>query len=120
MAGDEPLLAPEPFAPDWLPQSLRCSVSGAVATLSLNRAAKRNALDVALVQGLRQFFTTPPAAARAVVLCGEGEHFCAGLDLANIREQDAAAGVFHSRLWHRAFAAIEAGTCRWYPCCRVR
>ncbi len=27
-----------------------------------------------------------------------------------MQEQDATAGIFHSRLWHRAFAAIEQGT----------
>src|ERR1700712_879215 len=97
------------FAPDWLPASLACTVVGAVAVLQLNRPAKRNALNVELVEGLRRFFTDPPPGVRAVVLHGEGPHFCAGLDLADIREQDAAEGVFHSRLWHRAFAALESG-----------
>ena len=97
------------FAPEWLPPSLICTLSGAVATLRLNRAAKRNALNVEMVEGLRRFFADPPKEARAVVLHGEGEHFCAGLDLADIREQDATDGVFHSRLWHRAFATMEGG-----------
>lgn len=99
----------ESFAPDWLPESLSCTMAGAVATLRLNRPAKRNALNVELIEGLLRFFSTPPREARAVVLHGEGTHFCAGLDLSDIREQDAADGVFHSRLWHRAFAALEGG-----------
>jgi enoyl-CoA hydratase/carnithine racemase len=98
------------FAPDWLPASLRCVVHGPVAVLCLARPAKRNALNVELVEGLRRFFDAPPDGVRAVVLHGEGAHFCAGLDLSDITEQDATAGVFHSRLWHRAFAAIEGGT----------
>jgi enoyl-CoA hydratase/carnithine racemase len=92
-----------------LPESLSCTVSDAVAVLRLNRPAKRNAMNVEMVEGLRRFFTDPPPGVRAVVLDGEGPHFCAGLDLADIREQDAAEGVFHSRLWHRAFAALEGG-----------
>ncbi len=102
-------VSPKPFAPDWLPETLTCSMSGPVATLRLNRPAKRNALNLELIEGLCRFFAAPPQQARAVVLHGEGAHFCAGLDLSDIREQDAAAGVFHSRLWHRAFAAMEGG-----------
>jgi enoyl-CoA hydratase/carnithine racemase len=100
----------EAFAPDWLPPSLRCKVDGPVAVLSLCRPAKRNALNVELVEGLRRFFDAPPEGVGAVVLHGEGAHFCAGLDLSDITAQDATAGVFHSRLWHRAFAAMEGGT----------
>ena len=97
------------FAPDWLPSSLYCTLSGPVATVRLNRPAKRNALNVEMIEGVRRFFADPPPEVRAVVLHGEGEHFCAGLDLADIREQDATEGVFYSRLWHRAFAALEGG-----------
>lgn len=46
---------------------------------------------------------------RAVVLHGEGEHFCAGLDLSEVRELDTMEGLLLSRMWHRAFAAIEGG-----------
>lgn len=98
-----------PFAPDWLPPGLRCTVQGAVAVLALARPHKRNAMDTALVDGMRRFFADPPADARAVVLHGDGEHFCAGLDLGDIRAHDAAEGVFYSRIWHRAFATMEDG-----------
>lgn len=97
------------FAPAWLPSTLQCVLDGPVAIVTLHRPAKRNALNIELVDGLRRFFSEPPAGVRAVVLHGTGEHFCAGLDLSDIREQDATAGVFHSRRWHRAFAAIEEG-----------
>ena len=92
-----------------LPASLTCEMAGQVAILRLARPEKRNALNADIIEGLRRFFLDPPAAARAVVLHGEGEHFSAGLDLADIREHDAAEGVFYSRQWHRAFAAIEDG-----------
>ena len=94
---------------EMLPQSIRVEITGAVAVLSLDRASKRNALNVEMVDGLRRFFSHPPEGVRAAVVRGEGDHFCAGLDLNEITAQDASAGVFHSRLWHRAFAAIESG-----------
>jgi enoyl-CoA hydratase/carnithine racemase len=43
------------------------------------------------------------------VLHGEGEHFSAGLDLSELTERNVAAGIAHSRSWHRAFEAIEFG-----------
>lgn len=92
-----------------IPDSIRVEITGSVAVLSLARPRKRNALNVEMIEGLRRFFSTPPEGVRAAVLRGDGEHFCAGLDLSEITEQDASAGVFHSRLWHRAFAAIESG-----------
>ncbi len=94
---------------DRLPASLSTVLVGKVAVLRLCRPAKRNALNTEMIEGIRRFFSDPPANARAAVLHGEGEHFSAGLDLSDIREHDAAEGVLHSRLWHRAFAAIEAG-----------
>lgn len=100
---------PASYAPDWMPDSLRCTLHGAVAVLALTRPQKRNAMNTALVDGLRRFFLEPPKQARAVVLHGEGDHLCAGLDLGDIREQDASEGVRYSRRWHRAFAAIEDG-----------
>jgi enoyl-CoA hydratase/carnithine racemase len=93
-----------------LPSSLSLDWHGPVAVLRLSRAAKRNALDDATVLGLEAFFGAPPAAARAVVLAAEGDHFCAGLDLSELTERDAFEGLQHSRMWHRAFDRIEHGT----------
>jgi enoyl-CoA hydratase/carnithine racemase len=50
-----------------------------------------------------------PEEARAAVIDGNGEHFCAGLDLSELKERDAAQGLHHSRRWHAALAAIEQG-----------
>ena len=93
-----------------LPPSLELEWRGSVAVLRLNRAAKRNALDTATVTGLEQFVSAPPAAARAIVLDASGDHFSAGLDLSELTERDAFAGLAHSRMWHRAFDRIEHGT----------
>ncbi|MBL7620763.1 crotonase/enoyl-CoA hydratase family protein [Frankia sp. AgB1.8] len=91
-----------------LPPSLRLDRAGHVAVLSLSRARKRNALDDATVLGLGAFFAAPPDWARAVVLTADGDHFSAGLDLGELRERDAVAGLHHSRMWHRAFGQIES------------
>lgn len=92
-----------------LPESLRLRREGAVAVLTLARAGKRNALDDATIAGIERFFADPPAWAGAVVLDAEGDHFSAGLDLNELTERDTLAGLEHSRGWHRAFAALEAG-----------
>jgi len=94
---------------DALPPSLHFEPRGDVGTLRLSRSHKRNALDDDTVAGLEQFFSAVPDNVKAIVLHGEGDHFCAGLDLSELRERDVAAGVFHSRSWHRAFEHIEFG-----------
>lgn len=54
-----------------------------VATVTLNRADKRNALDVAMFDGIVEAAGKVATAedVRAVVLSGDGVSFCAGLDL---------------------------------------
>ena len=50
-----------------------------------------------------------PADTRAVVVSGEGDHFCAGLDLSEVTERSVAEGIFHSRMWHAAFEQVQFG-----------
>jgi enoyl-CoA hydratase/carnithine racemase len=88
---------------------IQFEMQGPVAVVRLNRGAKRNALSDGLVLGLQEVFTNLPEETRAVVLDGNGEHFCAGLDLSELKERDAAQGLHHSRRWHTALAAIEQG-----------
>jgi (methylthio)acryloyl-CoA hydratase len=92
-----------------LPPSLALDRQGEVAVLTVTREAKRNALDDATIEGLASFFGRPPEWASAVVLASEGEHFSAGLDLSELGERDAVAGMHHSRMWHHAFNLIESG-----------
>jgi len=82
---------------------------GAVAVVRLDRPAKRNAVNDALIASLETFFETPPAQAKAVVLAGEGEHFCAGLDLSEHEHRDAFGVMRHSQMWHRVFEKIQFG-----------
>lgn len=88
---------------------LQIDQRGAVLHLQLNRPTKRNALSDALVEQLRAATAELPAAARAIVLSGAGEHFSAGLDLTELGEHSVAEGVWHSRMWHAAFEQIEFG-----------
>jgi len=92
-----------------VPDCLRLTWRGPVALLQLHRPAKRNALDDPTVAALHGFFAAPPTAARAVVLHGAGDHFCAGLDLSELRARTVAEGIAHSRAWHRAFEQIQFG-----------
>lgn len=80
-----------------------------VAVIRLTRGSKRNALNDGLILALRNLFETMPATVRAAVIDGEGEHFCAGLDLSELQERDAGQGVFHSRMWHAALECLQYG-----------
>ena len=80
-----------------------------IAVLTLNRPEKRNAINDILIQDLHRFFSAPPSDASIVILKGNGDHFCAGLDLAEHRERDVSESFEHSRYWHRTFDLIQYG-----------
>ncbi len=80
-----------------------------VAVIRLTRPAKRNALNDALILALRELFENLPEGVRAAVIDGEGEHFCAGLDLSELKERDAGQGLHHSRMWHAALERVQYG-----------
>src|SRR6056297_549765 len=80
--------------------------------VTLNRPAKRNALDAATIEELVDFFSTAPqAGVKSVVLAGAGDHFCAGLDLIEHHREDRSPAEFmHICLrWHEAFNKMEYG-----------
>lgn len=80
-----------------------------VALIRLTRGAKRNALNDGLILALRDLFQKMPASVRAAVIDGEGEHFCAGLDLNELKDRDAGQGLHHSRMWHAALECLQYG-----------
>ena len=94
-------------APDLA--SVQVEHRGAVALVRLSRPTKRNALSDGLMAALAQRFAELPDTTRAVVLHGEGDHFCAGLDLSELKDRDAAEGLHHSRSWHPILREIEFG-----------
>jgi methylglutaconyl-CoA hydratase len=63
-------------------------IEGAVAHLTLNRPEKRNALNEALISGLKDSLrkANDDAAVRVVVISGAGSDFCSGADLASLQK----------------------------------
>lgn len=87
----------------------RIEIDGDIATIIFDRPEKRNAMNDALVDALDAFFSKPPENVKAVILAGEGGHFCSGLDLSEHEQRSPEATVFHSRNWHRVADLIEYG-----------
>ncbi|MFT4518160.1 MAG: enoyl-CoA hydratase [Halioglobus sp.] len=65
-------------------ETLELTVEDQVATVCLNRPDKANSMNTAMWQELQVCFEwlDEEPSVRAVVLAGNGKHFCAGLDLA--------------------------------------
>ena len=61
---------------------LTYEIEGPVALIGLNRPAKRNAINDTLIGELQLAVTRAGQEARVGILFGYGEHFSAGLDLA--------------------------------------
>ncbi len=87
----------------------RLDVEDDIAILTFDRPEKRNAMNDNLIAELDAFFSAPPSGINAVILRGEGGHFCSGLDLAEHEHREPIEGVFHSRNWHRVSDLIEFG-----------
>ena len=69
-------------------QAVIYAVEGTVALLTLNRPEKRNALNDALINGLKESLRKADAndAVRVVVITGAGADFCSGADLAALQK----------------------------------
>jgi enoyl-CoA hydratase/carnithine racemase len=74
--------------------------TGKVLSVGLNRPAKRNALNDGIILALGECFSSIPDH-------GVGAHFSSGLDLSELTEQDATAGLIHSQMWHRVFDRVQ-------------
>lgn len=70
-----------------------------VATVTMVRADKHNALDQAMFEGLRDAAAqlADDTGVRAVVLRGEGKSFCSGLDVASFMSGQGGTGVLLER-----------------------
>ena len=71
-----------------------CAVDGGVATVTLNRPDKRNAMNMALLAALRGRFEELDGNrdVRVVVVRGAGSAFCSGMDLKEMEEQRGVPG----------------------------
>jgi enoyl-CoA hydratase/carnithine racemase len=86
------------------------AVEGGVATLTLNRPAKRNAIDRPTLEALDAAVAALAAdpAARVVVLRGAGPMFSAGIDLSALSDLAAPDGVSLRRLIGRIQGILGA------------
>ncbi|MEQ1534605.1 MAG: crotonase/enoyl-CoA hydratase family protein [Burkholderiaceae bacterium] len=80
-----------------------------IAVIRLTRPSKRNAINDGLMAAIKNVFENLPSTVRAAVLAGEGDHFCAGLDLSELQERDAGQGLMHSRSWTVALDKVQFG-----------
>nr|WP_240722485.1 crotonase/enoyl-CoA hydratase family protein [Poseidonocella sp. HB161398] len=92
-----------PMADDML----KVGIDGAIATLTMNRPAKRNAMCDELMELIDGFFRAPPEGVRVVILTGTEGHYCSGLDLSEHVSRDAEGTMRHSRNWHRVMETIR-------------
>jgi enoyl-CoA hydratase/carnithine racemase len=80
--------------------------SGAYLTVRLNRPEKGNAINNAVLAGLDKAFRAAEGdkSVRALLLTGEGRHFCAGIDLAEghrVDTTEVGGGLSLETVFHR-------------------
>ena len=93
-------------------QTVLYSVEGAVARVTLNRPEKRNALNDALIAGLKRRLkdAARDERVRVVVIAGAGKDFCSGADLSalqKIADASVAENAEDARLLLELFLSIR-------------
>lgn len=67
---------------------IRTEQRGPVAVITIDRTERRNAVDHAALEGLRDAIASArDAESRALVLTGAGDNFCAGADLSTVEDE---------------------------------
>jgi enoyl-CoA hydratase/carnithine racemase len=82
---------------------------GPVLRLTLNRPAKRNALNNDLASQLEDALAKLDDEVRAIVIDAKGPHFCAGLDLSEQKDRDPLEVHKVSRRWHAIKDRLQCG-----------
>lgn len=88
---------------------VRSSLAAGILSLSIHRPEQRNALDHAVLKGLREAIQQAgwDKGVRAVTLSGAGDKvFCSGADLKLAVSDDRAAVAFHQGDFHRLLVEI--------------
>jgi enoyl-CoA hydratase/carnithine racemase len=89
------------------------ALEGDIALVGLKRPDKRNALSDRFIEAIAEAVARAEDEAKAAVIFGHGDHFCAGLDLAEHVEKTPIQGVHNSRRWHAVFGQIQLGVIPW-------
>jgi len=90
--------------------TIQCDVSGAVATVTVNRPEKLNALDAATVRALHEALdrVAIDPAVRAVIVTGAGDKaFVAGADIASMRGMTRAEAQAFAEAGQRCLDLLE-------------
>ncbi|TBX18939.1 crotonase/enoyl-CoA hydratase family protein [Nioella sediminis] len=88
---------------------LKIEIEEGIATLTMNRPGKRNAMCDELLHAIDAFFSNPPEGVKVVILTGTEGHYCSGLDLSEHQQRDAEGTMRHSRGWHAIMDKIQYG-----------
>ena len=90
-------------------QRVECELADAVMLLRLNRPAKRNALDsqawVELLAAMEEAHADPEV--RAVVVTGNGENFCGGTDLSEMKAGGSAGSASAAAGPHPVYPLLD-------------
>src|SRR5580658_8753194 len=93
--------------------TLRYEKDGAIATITLDRPDKRNAISSTMIEELLASLNTAEddSAVRVVILTGAGRAFCSGMDLETLQaiagkttEQNLADSRQMARMFHRLYS----------------
>jgi enoyl-CoA hydratase/carnithine racemase len=90
-----------------LPDCIALGKDGTTLVVRISREAKRNSLSDELVLGLSALFAAVPTDVTGIVLHGQGEHFCAGLDLNEVKDGSLAKGLQTSAIGQRLNDLIQ-------------
>lgn len=93
-------------------ETIRYESTGEIATITLNRPDKRNAISARMIEELLAALSEIEASpARAAVITGAGKAFCAGMDLDSLRslvgqseQQNLDDSVRMATMFHRIYS----------------
>ena len=83
-----------------MPTTLKTTTEGELALVTLSRPEKRNAISPLMVDELlAELDLLEGGSARTVIITGDGQSFCSGMDLASLKD---VAGQTHAQNLHDA------------------
>eukprot|EP00658_Telonema_sp_P-2_P072368 TRINITY_DN61506_c0_g1_i3.p1 TRINITY_DN61506_c0_g1~~TRINITY_DN61506_c0_g1_i3.p1 ORF type:complete len:349 (-),score=93.77 TRINITY_DN61506_c0_g1_i3:102-1148(-) len=97
------------------PEVLTSSSADGLARVKLNRPSKLNSLSLGMIRELEQAYSQLIAGkAKCVLLSGEGRAFCAGGDVAAVREESLNGGSLPFDFFYEEYALIHTIATMWH------